>query len=80
MSENVGASTSRNPKGLHGLYGDNFTFYSILSKLDSFGLNFVNLKCLIKMNGNNINRSGRTQVVPLYLKPTISEEVFRKHE
>jgi hypothetical protein len=27
MSENVGASTSRNPKGLHGLYRDNFTFY-----------------------------------------------------
>jgi hypothetical protein len=26
MSENVGASTSRNPKGLHGLYRDNFTF------------------------------------------------------
>jgi hypothetical protein len=26
MSEDVGASTSRNPKGLHGLYGDNFTF------------------------------------------------------
>jgi hypothetical protein len=25
MSENVGASTSRNPKGLHGLYADNFT-------------------------------------------------------
>jgi hypothetical protein len=25
MYENVGASTSRNPKGLHGLYGDNFT-------------------------------------------------------
>jgi hypothetical protein len=25
--ENVGASTSRNPKGLHGLYVDNFTFY-----------------------------------------------------
>jgi hypothetical protein len=26
MSENVGASTSRNPKGLLGLYGDNLTF------------------------------------------------------
>jgi hypothetical protein len=26
MSENVGASTSRNPKGLHGLYRGNFTF------------------------------------------------------
>jgi hypothetical protein len=26
MCENVGASTSRNPKGLHGLYRDNFTF------------------------------------------------------
>jgi hypothetical protein len=29
MSENVGALTSRNPKGLHGLYRDNFTFYNI---------------------------------------------------
>jgi hypothetical protein len=29
MSENVGASTSRNPKGLHGLYRDNFTFYTL---------------------------------------------------
>jgi hypothetical protein len=27
MSENVGPSTSRNPKGLHCLYRDNFTFY-----------------------------------------------------
>jgi hypothetical protein len=26
MSENVGASTSRNPKSLHGLYRDNYTF------------------------------------------------------
>jgi hypothetical protein len=26
MSENVGASTSRNPKGLYSLYRDNFTF------------------------------------------------------
>jgi hypothetical protein len=33
MSENVGASTSRNPKGLHGLYRDNFTL-PYLSKLE----------------------------------------------
>jgi hypothetical protein len=26
MSENVGASTARNPKGLHGLYRDSFIF------------------------------------------------------
>jgi hypothetical protein len=26
MSENMGASTSRDSKGLHGLYRDNFTF------------------------------------------------------
>jgi hypothetical protein len=26
MSENVGASTSRDPKGLHGLYRDKFIF------------------------------------------------------
>jgi hypothetical protein len=31
MSENVGASTSRNPKGLHGLYGDNFTYFYLVS-------------------------------------------------
>jgi hypothetical protein len=29
MSENVGASTSRNPKGLHSLYKENFTFINI---------------------------------------------------
>jgi hypothetical protein len=27
MSENVGASNSRNRKGLHGLYSDNLPFY-----------------------------------------------------
>jgi hypothetical protein len=32
MSEDVGASTSRNPKGLHSLYRDNFTFCSIQCK------------------------------------------------
>jgi hypothetical protein len=26
MSENVGASTSHKPKGIHGLYRDSFTF------------------------------------------------------
>jgi hypothetical protein len=35
MSENVGASKSRNPKGLHGLYKDNFTLPSVLAKLNS---------------------------------------------
>jgi hypothetical protein len=30
MSENVGASTSRNPKGLHGLYGDNFLIICLI--------------------------------------------------
>jgi hypothetical protein len=36
MSENVRASTSRNPKGLHGLYGDNFTFTLHLIKVKRF--------------------------------------------
>jgi hypothetical protein len=31
ISENVGASTTRNPKGLHGLYRDNFTYFTIMS-------------------------------------------------
>jgi hypothetical protein len=34
MSENAGASTSRNPKGLHGLYRDNFTFTFTLAISD----------------------------------------------
>jgi hypothetical protein len=39
MSENVGASTSRNPTGLHGLYRDNFTFTCVIS------MNY--LRCLL---------------------------------
>jgi hypothetical protein len=31
ISENVEASTSHNPKGLHGFYKDNFTFFIYLS-------------------------------------------------
>jgi hypothetical protein len=34
MSENVGTSTSRNPKDLHGLYRDNFTFTPLHSQKD----------------------------------------------
>jgi hypothetical protein len=32
MSENVGASTSRNPKSLHGLYRENFNFFLLITK------------------------------------------------
>jgi hypothetical protein len=35
MSENVGASTSRNPKGLHGLYRENFTL-PLIKLINSF--------------------------------------------
>jgi hypothetical protein len=34
MSENVGASTSHNPKGLHGLYRDNYLLLIGLSIFD----------------------------------------------
>jgi hypothetical protein len=37
MSENVGTSTSGNPKGLRGLYRDNFTFTFIKSKDPTYG-------------------------------------------
>jgi hypothetical protein len=33
MSENVGASTSRNSKGLHGLYRDNYIYIYFLIKM-----------------------------------------------
>jgi hypothetical protein len=32
-SENVGASTTCNPKGLNGLYKDNFTFYLMMTDM-----------------------------------------------
>jgi hypothetical protein len=34
MSENVGASSPRKPKGLHGLYRDNVPFLSSSLKMD----------------------------------------------
>jgi hypothetical protein len=40
MSENVGASTSRNPKGLHGLYTDNF----YCGKIDHMSFRYINKK------------------------------------
>jgi hypothetical protein len=36
MSENVGASTSCNPKGLHGLYIDSFTYLYLFLPFGSF--------------------------------------------
>jgi hypothetical protein len=35
MSENVGASTSHNRKGLHGMYRDNFTLgFTFISNIE----------------------------------------------
>jgi hypothetical protein len=46
MSENVGASTSRNPKGLHGLYRDNFSFIHKFIKETVYWNEFQLRKCL----------------------------------
>jgi hypothetical protein len=35
MSENLGASTSRKPKGLHGLYRDTFTYIYLSEENES---------------------------------------------
>jgi hypothetical protein len=44
MSENVGASTSRNSKGLHGLYREIFTFFA-------YTLSTGTLSVEVKRNG-----------------------------
>jgi hypothetical protein len=44
MSENVGASASRNPRDLHGLYREKFTFLQI-SKLYNVNDGMIN-KCV----------------------------------
>jgi hypothetical protein len=36
MSENVEASTSRHPKGLHGLYRENFTYFTLPCALQTW--------------------------------------------
>jgi hypothetical protein len=47
MSENVGASTSQNPKGLHGLYRDSFTF---TSNTNVCCVEFSIVQCLGQLN------------------------------
>jgi hypothetical protein len=44
MSENVGASSSRNPKGLHGLYRVNFTYLLLFDPKDG-GDKFIRNVC-----------------------------------
>jgi hypothetical protein len=46
MSENVGASTSRNPKSLHGLYRKNLTFYLT-------SINYIKTAVCIFMRSND---------------------------
>jgi hypothetical protein len=51
MPENVGASTSRNLKGLHGLYRDNFTFCLTYDKVQRFVK--VRMKLLFSCKAKN---------------------------
>jgi hypothetical protein len=58
MSENVGASVSRNHKGLHVLYRDNFTFtrrenrrHSESPRRDTAMARNVFLSCICVLNG-----------------------------
>jgi hypothetical protein len=49
MSENVGASTSRNLKGLHGLYRDNLTFTYPISNEPAAEVHILFI-CPVKFN------------------------------
>jgi hypothetical protein len=53
ISENVGVSTSHNPKGLHGLYRDNFTLPCKTSK-DLQYMKSVNFHLLPSISVSNI--------------------------
>jgi hypothetical protein len=59
MPENVGAATSRSPKGLHGLYRDNFTFtlplgLGIEEVLQKLTLHSYRTEAIIYDNGRRI--------------------------
>jgi hypothetical protein len=49
MSENVGALTSRNPKGLHGLYRNHFT-YSHNNKTNYITLHYITARAFHDQN------------------------------
>jgi hypothetical protein len=48
MSENVGASTSYNPKGLHGLYTDDFFVSLIINWFHDTGIIIIIIIIIIK--------------------------------
>jgi hypothetical protein len=63
MSENVGASTFRNPKGFHGLNRDDFTFFFFFTLLKITGiLHFFHRPVFWKLE-NNISETGSVSVL-----------------
>jgi hypothetical protein len=57
ISENMGASTSRNPKGLHGLYRDNFTLPYLAAQIQYAYQRNTSLRCkILKLNVKNFKR------------------------
>jgi hypothetical protein len=76
MSENVGASTSRNPKGLHGLHRDDFTlpykftYYAILCMFLLFNPSWVTILPSVPFS--------RTQLSLSYYI-NIRDQVFHPH-
>jgi hypothetical protein len=51
ITENVGASTSRNPKGLHGLYKENFTFILCHIHKSMYNIHYIYLHNMIRFCG-----------------------------
>jgi hypothetical protein len=70
MSENVGASTSRNPKGLHGLHGENFTLHMwsfemfALTRADDLCCVLFTYPALCKFSCPQIEASTRVDFLP----------------
>jgi hypothetical protein len=71
MSEKVGASTSRKPKGFHGLYRDNFTlpFTEVISNiLESFFRQITEFvhRGLIKTLYVDVNEAFNVRVLTIF--------------
>jgi hypothetical protein len=60
MSENVGSSTSCNPKGLDGLYRDNFTFYlyhdTSAGVAEGYGMDDQGIRVLLSAEAEEFSR------------------------
>jgi hypothetical protein len=76
MSENVGASTSSNPKGFRGLYRDVFTFYLYPENGHAYYY-FVTFLTSLRFNLGKLLKAVHSCIIPHLLQLNIPNSSFK---